>query len=89
MPASENARVTRATCSTVTPFFIRLSRRSEATSSPPEIAMQPLSASSWQSSRLKDFSKRILPHHEIASLRFLISAASAFNAFGGAASSTK
>jgi hypothetical protein len=45
MPASVKARVTRATWSTETPFFIRLSSRSDATSSPPEMAMQPLSAS--------------------------------------------
>jgi hypothetical protein len=43
IPASENARVTRATCSTETPFFISFSSRSEATSSPPVTAMQPLS----------------------------------------------
>ena len=71
MPASVKARVTRATCSTDTPFFISLSRRSEATSSPPEIAMQPLSASCWHNSGLNDFSKRMLPHHEIDELRVL------------------
>ena len=51
--------------------------------------MQPLSASCWHSSRVKDFSKRMLPHHEIASWRRCSSAASAFSALGGAASSTK
>ena len=44
MPASAKPRVTRATCSTETPFFISASNRSEATSSPPVTAMQPLSA---------------------------------------------
>ena len=46
MPASVNARVTRATCATVTPFCISFSRRSDATSRPPLIATQPDSASS-------------------------------------------
>ena len=45
MPASVNARVTRATCSTVTPFFMSSSNRSEATSRPPLTATQPESAS--------------------------------------------
>jgi hypothetical protein len=62
-PASVNARVTRATCSTVTPFFISASRRSEATSSPPLTATQPDAASSWHSSGVNAFSKRMLPHH--------------------------
>ena len=81
--------MTRATCSTDTPFFISFNRRSEATSSPPDTAMQPLSASSWQTSGVKDFSKRMLPHHEIATPRRSSSSASAFSALGGAASSTK
>ena len=49
MPASAKPLVTRATWSTETPFFISASSRSEATSSPPEMAMQPLSASCWHS----------------------------------------
>ncbi len=68
MPASVNARVTRATCSTVTPFFMRSSSRSDATSRPPLTATQPDSASSAQSSGVNVFSKRMLPHHVIASL---------------------
>ena len=89
MPASAKALVTRATCSTDTPFFISLSRRSEATSSPPEMAMQPLSASCWHKAGVNDFSKRMLPHQLIATRRRCSSAASAFSDFGGAASSTK
>ena len=68
MPASVNARVTRATCSTVTPFFMRSSSRSDATSSPPLTATQPDSASSAQSSGVNVFSKRMLPHQVIAEL---------------------
>ncbi len=67
-PASVNARVTRATCSTVTPFFISSSRRSDATSSPPLIATQPERASSSTSSGVKVFSKRMLPHQVIDDL---------------------
>ncbi|MNL24039.1 hypothetical protein D3C87_1454580 [compost metagenome] len=89
MPASENARVTRATWSTDTPFFIRFSKRSDATSKPPDTAMQPLSASSSHSSGLKVFSKRMLPHHEMPALRSMSSVASALSDLGGAASSTK
>ena len=62
MPASVNARVTRATCSTVTPFFMSSSSRSDATSSPPLTATQPGLASSAQSSGVNVFSKRMLPH---------------------------
>ena len=65
MPASVKARVTRATCSTVTPFFISASRRSDATSSPPLTATQPDRASSSASSGVKAFSKRMLPHQVI------------------------
>ena len=89
MPASAKALVTRATWSTETPLFISVSRRSEATSRPPLMAMQPLSASCRQSCGVKVFSKRMLPHQLIASRRRCSSAASAFSDFGGAASSTK
>ena len=89
MPASLKARVTRATCSTDTPFFISLSSRSEATSSPPEIATQPLAARASHSSGVKVFSKRTLPHHEMSSLRRCSSSARPHKALGGAASSTK
>ena len=65
------------------------SSRSEATSRPPVTAMQPLSASSVQSAGVKVFSKRMLPHQEISTLRRSSSCASAFKAEGGAASSTK
>jgi hypothetical protein len=51
--------------------------------------MQPLSASCRQSSGVKDFSKRMLPHQEIARLRRASSSARALRALGGAASSTK
>ena len=81
--------VTCATCSTDTPFFIKSSKRSEATSSPPDIAMHPLLAKSCANSGVKVFSKRILPHQEIVVCRRSSSAASAFNTLGGAASSTK
>ncbi len=70
-------------------FFISCSRRSEATSSPPEMAIQPLSASNWHKSGVNDFSNRTLPHHEIATLRRSSSCANAFSTLGGAASSTK
>jgi hypothetical protein len=52
------------------------------------MAMQPLSASCWHSSGVKDFSKRMLPHQRCHAAR-CSSAASAFSDFGGAASSTK
>ena len=89
MPASVNARVTRATWSTDTPFFIRVSSRSEATSSPPEIAMQPLSAISSARSGVKVFSNRTLPHQLMPVPRAISSVARALSALGGAASSTK
>ena len=89
MPASAKPRVTRATWSTDTPFFIRASSRSDATSRPPEMAMHPLSASCWHSAGVKVFSKRMLPHHEMATRRRCNSWASALRDFGGAASSTK
>jgi hypothetical protein len=40
-PASVKLRVTLATCSTVTPLSINFNKRSEATSRPPETAIQP------------------------------------------------
>ncbi|EWS63834.1 hypothetical protein Y695_02931 [Hydrogenophaga sp. T4] len=89
MPASLKPLVTRATCSTDTPFFIRFSSLSLATSRPPLMAMQPLCASSSASSGVKVFSKRMLPHHEMLSWRRISSSASALSALGGAASSTK
>ncbi|MNR34544.1 hypothetical protein D3C85_1523240 [compost metagenome] len=89
MPASEKALVTRATWSTDTPFFISSSKRSDATSSPPETAMQPLSASRLHSSGLKVFSKRMLPHQLMSLPRSSSSWARALSALGGAASSTK
>ena len=89
MPASVNARVTRATCSTVTPFFMSSSSRSDATSSPPLTATQPESASSAQSSGVNVFSKRMLPHHVIASFSAMSRFASARSPAGGAASSTR
>ena len=89
MPASVNARVTRATCSTVTPFFMSSSNRSDATSSPPLTATQPASASSWQSSGVKVFSKRMLPHQVMLSFSAIRRFASARMPAGGAASSTR
>ena len=51
--------------------------------------MQPLSANCWHRAGVNDFSKRMLPHHEIDKRRRASSSASVFKAFGGAASSTK
>ncbi len=65
-PASVKARVTRATCSTVTPFCISASSRLEATSRPPVTAMQPARAIRSQSVGVKVFSKRMFPHQVIA-----------------------
>ena len=89
MPASVNARATRATCATVTPFCIRSSRRLDATSRPPVTATQPERASSAASSGVKVFSKRMLPHQVITTFRSRRRWASARSAAGGAASSTK
>ena len=88
-PASVSARVTRATCATVTPFFMSSSSRSDATSSPPDSATQPERASSAASSGVKVFSKRMLPHHVQTTLRAISRSASARSPAGGAASSTK
>ena len=89
MPASVKARVTRATCSTVTPFLMSCSSRSEATSSPPDTATQPERASSSVSAGVNDFSKRMLPHQVMTTLRSMSRVASARRPAGGAASSTK
>ena len=89
MPAWVKPSVTRATCAMVTPFSMRASRRSEATSSPPEMAMQPEAASRRQRSGEKVFSKRMLPHQVMATRRLSSSTARSRRARGGAASSTK
>ena len=70
-------------------LLISLSKRSEATSSPPLTAMQPDAFNSRHRSRVKLFSKRTLDHQLTTSLRRMISSASAFISAGGAASSTK
>ena len=82
MPASVNARLTRATCSTVTPFFISVSSRSEATSRPPLTATQPDRASSSASSGVKVFSKRMLPHQVMVTPRAIRRSARARSAGG-------
>ena len=89
MPHSVKLRVTRATCSTVTPLSIRASRRSDATSSPPDIAIHPLAFSRMHRSLVKLFSKRMLAHHVTSKFLFRISRASSRIRAGGAASSTK
>ena len=88
-PASVKARVTRATCSTVTPFCISASSRLDATSRPPVMAMQPARAISAQSAGLNVFSNRMFPHQVMATPRSRSRSESARNMAGGAASSTK
>ena len=88
-PASVKARVTRATCSTVTPFCISASNRLEATSSPPVTAMQPARAISAQSAGVNVFSKRMFPHQVIETPRSSSRSETARSMAGGAASSTK
>ena len=89
MPDSVKFRVTCATCSTVTPFFINSNNRSEATSNPPETAIQPDSFNNKHKSAVKLFSNRMLVHHETTKFRLIISKATSRIKAGGAASSTK
>ena len=89
MLASVKLRVTRATCSTVTPLSINFNKRSDATSNPPETAIQPDAFKSKQMSFVKFFSNLMFVHQVTVSLRFMISKAKAFIKAGGAASSTK
>ena len=89
-PASVNARATRATCSTVTPFFISASRRSDATSSPPLTATQPERASSSTSSGVKCLLEAdVAPPGDRDAAARCSRSASARSIAGGAASSTK
>ena len=89
MPASVKLRVTCATWATLTPFCIRASRRSSATSSPPVTATQPARAMSWQTSGVKKVSKRMLPHQVAVTPRSSRRSESFFSRAGGAASSTR
>jgi hypothetical protein len=83
------ARVTRATCSTVTPFCMSASSRLEATSSPPVTAMHPARAIRSQSAGVKVFSNRMFPHQVTRTPRSMSRCDSARSIAGGAASSTK
>ncbi len=69
MPASVKCLLTLATCATVIPFCINVSNRSEATSNPPDTAMQPEAFKSKQRSRVKLFSKRTLVHQLTVNFR--------------------
>src|SRR4026208_2022473 len=83
MPASLRAAATRAVWSTVMPFFILTSKRSEAASSPAVTAMHPDAASRRHRSGVKASSKRILPHHEMRSSRSSNAIARAFHCARG------
>ena len=89
MPACVKFRFTRATCSTVMPLSISFSKRSDATSNPPETAMQPEALSNKQRSRVKLFSNRTFVHQLTDNFLLMISIARARISAGGAASSTK
>ena len=89
MPASVKCLFTLATWATVIPLSINCSKRSDATSSPPDTAIQPEAFNNRHRSIVKFFSKRTLVHQLTTSFLFIISNASARIKAGGAASSTK
>jgi hypothetical protein len=73
----------------VTPFCIKASKRSLATSKPPDMAMQPLSANSSAKEGVKVSQSEYCPTKKCRYVLRKSSSAMAFKALGGAASSTK
>ncbi len=90
MPASVNARVTRATCSTVTPLFMSAE---QAIGGDLEPAAHRDAARARRAARhssgVNVFSNRMLPHQVMTTPRAISRSASARRPAGGAASSTK
>ena len=89
MPDKVKFFITIATCETLTPLLMSSSKRSEATSKPPETPIQPEAFNNKQRSLVKLFSKRIFVHQVITIFHLIISIAKALIKAGGAASSTK